>query len=239
MSNLTYVTPNGEGFGNATLLLDPTLCTLQTCDLSMASFLYIPNLGGNAFYAAIFGAFFCAQLALGIKGRVWGYMGAMLAGLVLEVIGYVGRIMLNSSPFSNNNFLIYLVTLTIAPAFFTAAIYLCLARIVTVYGTHLSRFAPRTYTLVFCGCDFISLLLQAVGGAIASTANTSSSSLAGKNIMLAGLIFQVASLGLFGLCCAEFAWRVRSSKQGRNELYTDLTRSTLFKCFLCGKSHRP
>ncbi|RDW82713.1 hypothetical protein BP6252_03825 [Coleophoma cylindrospora] len=239
MSNLTYMTPNGQGFGNATLLLNPGLCTLQTCDLSLASFLYLPNLAGNAFYAAIFGVFFLAQLALGIKGRVWGYMGAMLAGLILEVIGYVGRIMLHSSPFNNNNFLIYLITLTIGPAFFTAAIYLCLARIVTVYGTHLSRFAPRTYTLVFCGCDFISLLLQAVGGAIASTANTHSGTNTGKNIMLAGLIFQVASLGLFGLCCAEFAWRVRSAKEGRNERYADLTRSTLFKCFLCGKSYHP
>lgn len=69
-------------------------------------------------------------------------------------------------------------------------IYLCLARIVVVYGENLSRFKPRTYTIVFCTCDFICLVLQALGGAIASTANTLSSSNLGKNIMLAGLIFQ-------------------------------------------------
>jgi hypothetical protein len=69
-------------------------------------------------------------------------------------------------------------------------IYLCLARIVIVHGEDLSRFKPRTYTIVFCTCDFICLVLQAAGGAIASTANTASSSNLGKNIMLAGLIFQ-------------------------------------------------
>lgn len=82
--------------------------------------------------------------------------------------------MMHSNPFSKNNFLIYLVTLTIAPAFLSAAIYLCLVRIVVVYGEKRSRFRPRTYTVLFCSCDFLALLLQAIGGAIASIVNTAS-----------------------------------------------------------------
>jgi hypothetical protein len=70
----------------------------------------------------------------------------------------------------------YLVTLTIAPSYMSAAIYLCLARIVMVYGDHLSRLQPRTYTIVFCACDIVSLLLQAVGGGIAASADTISMS---------------------------------------------------------------
>lgn len=77
MLNLTTSTS-----GNETLILDPTLCTLQTCDLSLASFSYIPNLAGNALYLAIFAILFFVQLGLGIRYRVWGFMGAMLLGLV-------------------------------------------------------------------------------------------------------------------------------------------------------------
>jgi hypothetical protein len=69
----------------------------------------------------------------------------------------------------------YLVTLTIAPAFLSAAVYLRLARIVVVYGEERRRFRPRTYKIMFCSCDFLALLLRAAGGAIASTANTTSS----------------------------------------------------------------
>jgi hypothetical protein len=90
----------------------------------MASFSYLPSLPGNAIYAAIFVIYIVAQLCLGIKHKTWGYMVAMVTGLVLEVIGYVGRVMLHNSPFNNNDFLIYLVTLTIAPALLSASVSL-------------------------------------------------------------------------------------------------------------------
>jgi hypothetical protein len=166
---------NGKCFGNVTLCLNTdALCTLSTCDLTLAHFTYIPSLGGNAFLAAIFGVCFVAQVGLGVRYKTWGFMIAALFGLAAEDIGYAGRILMNQNPFSKNDFLIYLVCLTIAPAFLSASIYLCLARIVVVYGEHISRFRPRVYTILFCTCDFISLLLQAIGGAIASTATDSS-----------------------------------------------------------------
>ncbi len=123
-TNLTHSTGNGQGYGNQTLLDNPKLCTLQTCDLSMASFLYIPTLPGNAIFAAIFGILIIGQLFLGIKHKTWGYMIAMLMGLLLEVIGYIGRILLHNEPFNDDNFLMYLVTLTIAPALLSAAVSL-------------------------------------------------------------------------------------------------------------------
>lgn len=46
----------------------------------------------------------------------------MLAGLSLEVNGYVGRILLNGSPFENDYFPISLVSLTIAPDFLPALV---------------------------------------------------------------------------------------------------------------------
>jgi len=123
MSNLTHQFPNGtfSSNSNATLAENPNLCTLDTCDLSLSSFLYRPTIAGNAIFAGIFVICIIGQLFLGIKHKTWGYMVAMLFGLALEVVGYVARIMIHTSPFDNNNFLMYLVCLTIAPAFLTAA----------------------------------------------------------------------------------------------------------------------
>ncbi len=94
--------------------------------------------------------------------------------MLTEIIGYIARIAMHSNPFLKSNFLMYIVTLTIAPAFLSAGIYLCLARIVVVYGEERSRFRPRTYTIIFCTAGFFALLLQAVGGAIASGASSKS-----------------------------------------------------------------
>jgi hypothetical protein len=198
---------NHTAYGNITLFLDPNLCNVNVCDLSLAHFNYVPNLAGNALFAAIFGIYIIINLFFGIRHRTWGYMVAMVLGLIGEVIGYIARILLHNNPFdpTGNNFIIYLVCLTLAPALFSAAIYLCLGRIVVVYGENLSRFRPRTYTLIFCGFDIFSLVLQATGGGIASTANSNSASQSGINIMLAGLCFQVASLAFFALLCPSSA----------------------------------
>lgn len=123
--------------------------------------------------------------------------------------------------------------MTIAPAFLAASIYLCLARIVVVYGESISRIKPRTYTILFMSCDFISLLLQAAGGAIAASANTVKDTDLGVNIMIAGLSFQVVSLVLFiGLSC-DFAWRVRNAAEmSLNQRFGALRESKKFRAFL-------
>jgi hypothetical protein len=205
--------------GNATLIANSDLCRLTTCDLTLAHINYPPSIGGNALFAGIFAGYFLVQLLLGFKFRSWGFMATTTIGMMTEVIGYVARLMMHNNPFSRTDFLMYLVTLTIAPAFPGAAVYLCLARIIVVYGEERSRFRPRTYTIMFCSCDFLALLLQAAGGAIASTAQTTST--AGINIMLAGLSCQVASLVLFAACCGEFAFRINCSSHTPGNPYAD------------------
>ena len=137
---------------------------------------------------------------------------------------------------ATNSKLRYIVTLTIAPAFFAAAIYLCLGRIIVVFGDHVSRFKPRTYTLTFITADVLSLVFQAAGGALASAANDQANLDKGVNVMLAGLGLQVASLTLFIILAGEFAWRVLHTKHNLNPVYADLRASKVFKFFLLGKS---
>lgn len=150
----------------------PTHCTLQTCPLIYAYLLYDPTLWGNALFLSIFSLLLPIQIILGLHYRTSGVLIAIFLGLSLEIIGYVGRVEMHFNPFLKQNFLMYLIPLTIGPVFLAAAVYLCLARIVVVYGEHLSLMKPRSYTLLFCCCDFFSLVLQAIGGAMAALAVT-------------------------------------------------------------------
>lgn len=105
----------------------------------------------------------------------------------------------------------YLIMLTIAPVFITAAIYLCLSRIIVLYGSHLAPLKPRTIALLFMSSDFLSLVLQAAGGAIAETSNSNGGSgKIGIDIMIAGLLLQAISLAFFTGVWAWFQLRVRS-----------------------------
>jgi hypothetical protein len=131
----------------------------------------------------------------------------------------------------------YLVCITIGPVFFSAAIYLILSRIIVHYGRSHARISPKTISLTFMSCDFIALVLQATGGAIADTANTQKSSDQGTHIMVAGLSFQVLSLLLFMGLAAEFAWNVwRDHWTKRQEWKGGQERSERsFKVFLFGQ----
>jgi hypothetical protein len=82
-----------------------TNCTVGICPLSCAQVKYLPTLVGNVVYAVAFGLLLLAQFALGIKYKTWGFMVGMICGLVLEIVGYAGRIMLHDNPFDFNNFI--------------------------------------------------------------------------------------------------------------------------------------
>ena len=126
----------------------------------------------------------------------------------------------------------YIIALTIAPVFTTAAIYLCLARIIGLYGPHLSRFAPRTIAITFMVSDLISLVLQAAGGAFASVSEGYNSGRKGANIMIGGLILQVVSLVAFAMVCADFAARCVRGNLVEHDEYSRTRKRLYFKAFL-------
>jgi hypothetical protein len=147
-------------------------CTLQTCPIELAYLLYDPNLARDVLFLAIFALLLPLQLLLGYLTRTTGITLAMFISLSLQIIGYVGRVQVHFNPFLEENFLMYLIPLMVGPVFIAAAAYLCLARIVVVYGEAFIAVRPNMYTLLFCAWDSLSLVLQAIGGAIAALAET-------------------------------------------------------------------
>ena len=71
------------------------------------------------------------------------------------------------------------------------------------------------YLWIFCSCDILSLVIQAVGGGMASTAvnaNPPKQSRSGTDIMVGGIIFQMASITIFVFFFIEFLRRVRHDR---------------------------
>jgi len=214
--------------------------TIKECqDLTgtHSSWLYRPSLVLNGLLIGVFGASLLANIIQGILGSTWGFAIAMVLGCTTEVIGYVGRILAYNDLHGQNPFLIQICCLTFAPAFLAAGIYLCLSRIVVVFGSDISRIPPKWYTYIFVVCDFFSLLLQSAGGGMAAIAsNNNKSPQPGTNVMLVGLSFQVVTLILFMLLCAEYGWRVVQRLRSGAQLdptHAKLRQSKRFKAFLC------
>jgi hypothetical protein len=71
----------------------------EQCLSAYSSVHYLPTIPGNAVFLAIFALVLIGQVWLGIKFKSWGYMAAMIGGVVLEIVGYQARISMNIDPF--------------------------------------------------------------------------------------------------------------------------------------------
>lgn len=205
------------------------------------------SLGGNTFYAVAYALLLPPQIYFGVKHRTWGFLFAMFCGLVLEVIGYAARIRMSQG---ENQFVMlaerhflkgpslmtrrYIICITIGPAFFSAAIYLCLARIVPVYGQHLWRISPRFIAITFMLADICALLLQVAGGGSASHADPETRQIS-LSILQAGLAVHLVGIFAFVVLSAAFAYLVRSNRGGWDPRLEPLQQSTRFNAFLIGK----
>ncbi|SPQ26802.1 286872e0-f7b9-4aa2-91ae-c5a2f8240782 [Thermothielavioides terrestris] len=173
--------------GTETFSVNPSpdeiaLCTIDTCPINSSFYMY--------------------RLSL---ATTWL---PFLLGIACEIVGYAGRIKSYYNQWEETGFFMQIIGLTIGPAFLSASVYLCLSRIVAIYGPANSRIPAGWYTRIFIPCDIVSLVLQAGGGAAASVALDNHTSLdPGDNAMLAGLILQVVTLAIFVGLCADFGLR--------------------------------
>ncbi|KAF5559151.1 RTA [Fusarium phyllophilum] len=187
-----------------------------------------PNLGRNIFYLACHAFLIMPQIYWGIRHKTWGYLFGMFCGHVLEMVGFAARIRMH---FGQSGFLTYIVTITIGHAFFSAAIYLCLARIITVYGQSYSRFSPRTYIITFMLFDFVALVLQATGGSMLGSDERDTINV-GLKVMKAGLAAHLAAISIFVILASELAFRIFRRQEGWYPKFRQLQRSWRFNLFL-------
>ena len=116
---------------------------------------YRISLGASVAFAALFALSllgFLATLIGGICVRSWRgtsiFTIALVVGVLLELLGYVGRLLSWYNPWNESPFLLQITALTLGPAFIAASLYLCLRRIVQAFGPKNSRIPPEYYTRI-------------------------------------------------------------------------------------------
>ncbi|RBR16771.1 uncharacterized protein FIESC28_06806 [Fusarium coffeatum] len=213
----------------------------QYCKDVPGYYQYTIDLAPNAAFLAIFTSSLIGFVVTWIiTRRGTAFNIALILGLICEVIDYAGRILSWQNRWSENGFLVQICCLTIGPAFMAAGIYLCLRRIVSAFGSENSRLPPEYYTRIFIPCDVVSLVLQALGGAMASIASHQHESTdTGSNIMIAGLAFQVITILSFIICSVDFTLRTIRRQRALGEAALDqrpeivkVRNSRWFKAFL-------
>lgn len=202
----------------------------------------IPNRPANLAALVLFAILWFFQILLGLWYQQWWFGTAFFIACGLETAGYIGRFLSHGDPFNINYFLVQIICLTLAPAFFMGGVYFLLAKFAMIYGNNISRLKPMWYSYIFISCDLCSIILQAIGGGMAATAvQDGDSTTSGTHVMVAGLAVQVASMSLFIVLCVDFFWRVRQALKQADPLnpdaifeekYAHLRAKRLFKPFL-------
>ena len=146
--------------------------------------------------------------------KVW-WMSLMIVGALTEVIGYIGRIFSHQDPYSINPFLAQIVTLIIAPAFFSAALYVVLMRMCVIVGRQYSPIPPVAYIWIFSSADVLSLVIQAIGGGMASQGQIQKNqelATRGTRVMVGGICWQMLTMVVFVLFALVFVVKVRMAQ---------------------------
>ncbi|TRM60417.1 RTA1 like protein-domain-containing protein [Schizophyllum amplum] len=173
----------------------------------LSSYGYVPTGWICILFLVLFGITTAAHTVQAVVWRTWWiFPTAFLCG-ALECLGWAGRFWSNRNILADDPYMIQIVTTIIAPTPLLAANFIIMGRLVRRLGESYSRLGPRLYTIVFCSCDVISLVVQGAGGGIAASADDHDGAEMGGRIMLGGIAFQLAVIVLFTLFALEFFWR--------------------------------
>ncbi|CAM1509006.1 Fc.00g027450.m01.CDS01 [Cosmosporella sp. VM-42] len=189
-------------------------CTLDICPLEWSVYKYRPSLPTNIVFLILYALAMAVHIYLGVRWKSWGFMTFMILGCFVEIIGYVGRIIMYNNPFSFPGFMIQIVFITTGPVFYTASIYVTLSKTIQFLAPEISRIKPKLFYWIFIPADMVCLVLQAAGGALSTTSQGSSQT--GVDIAMAGLALQVAVLVIFSALFGDYMVRYFRSRTSQS-----------------------
>lgn len=142
--------------------------TTGTCPLQDGFFSSTPSLAGSCFFLAAFAILIPINFFTGMRYGTPLYTSTIIAGLLFEAVGYVGRVLLKSNVASVSSFVIYMLGTIMGPAFITSAVYQILPHVVVLYGKDFTLVSqPAYFSALFLVFDLLTLVFQAAGIALA------------------------------------------------------------------------
>ncbi|KFH46824.1 Sphingoid long-chain base transporter-like protein [Hapsidospora chrysogenum ATCC 11550] len=206
----------------------------STCPVEGGFYAYDPNVGGNAVLLATFALLVPVVLFLGIRFRTPVFSATLATGLLLAVAGFLGRILLHGSPRNQGLFFLSLLGTLLGPVCISAANFLTLPHILSVYGDHISPLQPVVAGVVLYGLAAVAAVVQVVGVAFTAydLSGLNAKRTGGTSLIAGGLGVQLLALVCFSLLHFWFTLAVRTRVSGLDAKHAAVYRSVGFKRFL-------
>ncbi|KAJ4172641.1 hypothetical protein NW754_002843 [Fusarium falciforme] len=182
---------------------------------------YVPSLPAAIVFVVIFGILTIGHAWKMFRHRMWFCIPFVVGG-IFEIIGYAARAVAYNSTGALMPYVLQSALLLLAPILFAASLYMTLARVVrAVKGAPFSIIAPRWLTRIFVFGDVFSFIVQASGAGLRVQAgnNPDIDPNLGSNIIVGGLIFQIAIFGVFIATALIFNSRFRRHVAGGAVVY--------------------
>ncbi|KAF8305131.1 hypothetical protein DL93DRAFT_2233179 [Clavulina sp. PMI_390] len=192
---------------------------------------YVPTSGICALFIALYALSTILHIGQAIKTRTWYTLFTVVLCGISEVIGWGARFWSAKNILALTPFLMQISTTIFAPTFTAAANFIILGHIIKRVGPQYSRIHSFAYGPVFVSIDAVALVVQAVGGGIASSSPTlkaiqqpgtapitsvASQSIVGGHIMLGGIVVQLAEILVSLALSAEFFWNYSKGRVVRD-----------------------
>ncbi|KAK7192643.1 hypothetical protein DPSP01_006584 [Paraphaeosphaeria sporulosa] len=184
-------------------------------------FIYDPNVPCAIVGAVVILSLSAVLVYQYVRYRSWFFWTALI-GILMEVIGYICRLVSATDTERNGPFLIAFLMILLAPSFLAAACYMAFSRIVWFScPTHALRFKtlwcfPRYITPTFVIFDLFSFVIQLAGASTISRAYDHDASpsrsiesaekrvVAGRVILVLGLILQLSCYMAFAIIAMRY-----------------------------------
>jgi hypothetical protein len=142
-------------------------CTTETCPVPGGFVSYEPLVGGNAFLLAAFAAVFLSAIGLGLRFRISAFSAAMATGCFLEVLGFLGRLLLRGHSAREEYFTLSLVGTVVGSSFFALAVFLILPHIISIHGQRAPKLKPSHVLVLFSSLAGLVVILEVAGALMA------------------------------------------------------------------------
>ncbi|KAM5352195.1 hypothetical protein ACJ41O_004918 [Fusarium nematophilum] len=157
------------------------------------------------------------------------FSAALTIGLLMGVLGFIGRILLHSSRDNQGYFFLSLFGTVLGPSFVSVAIFIVLPHVLGIYGEPICPFRPLVAGLIFWALSAVTMILELIGVIFATY---ESSGVRGASVTAAGLGIQAASLLAFSALHFWFTIGLSSRRGSLDARHSQVYSSSKFKRFL-------
>ncbi|KAJ4287093.1 hypothetical protein N0V88_007787 [Collariella sp. IMI 366227] len=202
-------------------------CSGENCHFHPGSLSYGAG-PGNAVFLAAFAALALPVIYAGLRYRTDLHSSLVLASLLFEIIGHVGRALLVGNPTSHPYSVVYLLGTHWGAILLGSAVYLVLPHVIVIYGQEFCLVSDPVYlNIFFLIFDIFALNFQQKED-IADQLQASH----GVNVLLTGLAFQAVSLLVFLGVYRYFRHRLARRRYVLDDQFSLVYLSRKFKYFM-------